>query len=218
MFNWLRRKKSGAGKRVKKGERQAEVLEIAEERVEKEEIKLVEEATRLFMAAAGKTYYDTSHEHEKKMVALNRDVDLKELLALLGQAETNLANVRNYTARVAKLAGRLEADLLDIRDSTKDRRMEALSEDEMRVINYNRNINHHIRTLVGRIRVLKNKDFEQIRNKGYFHPKNPELAKEIRRLMRSIHEGLSTLHKHLTELFTLEEAVRELTAEFVKSS
>ncbi|MBW2980455.1 hypothetical protein KY360_03500 [Candidatus Woesearchaeota archaeon] len=213
---WVAKRRKGARtkakeKRAKAEEKEAVVLEVVEERVERKEIKLVEEGTRSVRRAEN----ELAHSGVD-FVSFHSEGDLKIFREWLGAAETKIANVRNYSKKAIALARRLEADLLDIRNADPENRTEALSEDEMRVITFAIRINENITELAAQIRSLRNTKLEPlIRPPG---GSQEAASRNLLASLRLINNGLASLHKHLVELFALEKTVEELTKEYVESA
>ena len=157
----------------KKGKGEIKKLISEEKEVSRKEIKIVEQARREFI--------------------LTREG--------IGRSQTSLANALIYTKKLEKLAQRLESDLLDMRNGSKDNRLVVLSNDELRVIDYVKDIKYRIQSII--------EDMGGIEKEGH------ESHDWARTTAPGIPYKLAALHENLVELFALEEAVEKLMEEWV---
>ena len=204
---WVTKRRKGARKR-----REAIALEVAEERIERREIKLVEKATRTFTCAEKLLDFDTARKH----VSATSPITVKTVRDLLSKTENTIINVRNYSKKALLLAQRLEADLLELRGADEKRKSDALSSDEERVIKFAVGINEYLSSLIGYLRSLRTLPLAKIIADSPSSVPDEEVSHDAAFRTIVIHDMLASLHKHLFELFALEKTVEELTEEYTR--
>jgi hypothetical protein len=211
-MGWFFRKK-----KIPQEKKEVQVLEQVEEKIEKKEIKLCEDAIRAFTEAGHQCYFTSSTSRERGWVAFNSPQHNKKFVAHVDETQQHLLNIRTYANKMVKLAERLEKDLLDIRDGTHEKNVDYLSNSESRVLSFAKDIRKHVQQLVAQLKQLSQHDLIEVRNTGYMDPKDTALGKRIREEMVAIQRGLNGLHKMLLDLFELEKKVEELTVAYINT-
>lgn len=211
-MGWFFRKK-----KIPQEKKEVQVLEQVQEKIEKKEIKLCEDAIRAFTEAGHQCYFTFSTSHEKGWVAFNSSGHNKKFLKAVNETQEHLLNMRTYAKKMIKLSETMESDILDIRDGTHDKKIDYLSNSESRVLSYAKDIKKHIQQLVDQLKDLTQHDLNAVRNTGYMEPADTSLGKKIREEMLQIQRGLNGLHKILLDLFELEKKVVELTKAYINT-
>jgi hypothetical protein len=200
LLQWL-----GIQKRVGNKKKEVVVLQSQEQRVEKEEIKLVEGMIRKFTEG---TQYNLILSYR----GIIDGKKSKSVFPILSKVEGDLLNLKIYNTRLSKLARRLSADLLDMRGASNKNDLRVirshLSEDERRVFAYILRINEEIDEIVEKIRYLKS-------NIDHYDRK-VDNTESILKGISTINNLLVSLKTHLVELFTLEQDAEKLMKEYVK--
>ncbi len=218
-MGWLFGKKKIAP--AKKGEKAKEipVLVKEEEEASQKAVKYVSDALSIFISFGNKVYYGSNASAEKGCVAWPKDnISIQGLRTGFSAVAAPLLNAGMYTKKIVKLSQRMEADLMDIRGGTKDRKADYLSSDEHRILSFSQDIDNHIQEVVAKIKVLVKIDFNEIENKGYLEPKNKKLGADVKNLMDEIHRGIVAIKQSLIELYELEKKVEVLSEEYVKAA
>jgi len=206
-------------KKVPEEKREIQVLEQVEEKIERKEIKLCEGAIKEFDKAMKQCSLDSDYNRSHGWAVFDGYERDKKFLAYIDETERLILNIRLYADKTQKLSDRLEKDLLDIREGTKDKRINYLSDSENRVLSFGKDLKRHIQIIVSKLKQIAAYELEEIKakNRGPVSkiPKDEVLGKKIRDEMLSIKLELSGLIRMLGDLLLLEEKVEELTKAYV---
>lgn len=163
------------------------VLERKEQKVTRKEIKLCEEAINCF-----------------HFVKSQWNVDGSIMVKKIDETQKKLLDLNIYFNKMVALAKRLEADLLDMREGTKDARVNYLSSSELQILDFAKSIKKQIEYLISKLQELHNYG-----SKGKHE--------DVSRFIDLMTLELNGLHKLLVNLFELELKVEELTKEYVNT-
>lgn len=194
------------GKSVVAEKQEVQLLEKQEEKTEREEIQIARRAWWSFRQAANSCFLGHSYSEKYGWVAVSKE-RIPQVRRLLNEAISILKTLRKYETRVIRLGNKLKLDLTHIRRETKGKREGLLSRDEMVIIHFARNIKRGISRIIGKLKDLSKRDFEEIENIGYLQPKNPESGKQIRTEMLEIDGDMRGLEQKLIRLFELQVKV-----------
>ncbi len=172
--------------------REVQVLGLQVEQVEQKEIQLVNQAMSEFSKARNQMLGSTNS-------------GLKDAMRVLNQVQSLLLNARVFNQKVKKLAKRLEDDLVDLRDGTRDNRAGVLSTDELEILTFGQQVDANIDALVAKIKELE----------SLLSARDPYSLEKVRNEEKLIGLGLQGLYTKLVNLYELEKKVEELTAAWV---